>query len=511
MKKSLFYCFVLICSVNLFTSCSDDDEAPNYSAAIDGEIAGNYKGTLDVKLFGESLGDPIVQKITVSKASNTSIDLSLKNFSFMGTITIPEIKLSDCKLAKKGDAYEFVGTQSLETGGLSCVINATGIIKNSNIDINMAIKAVCDGQNQDVNVTYKGSRLSGSESSEAKITAFIVNSEYIVEDPVIDETGGTIVFKVLDAATDEDLLALAPSITISEKAVISPASGEPQNFSNGNEVTYTVIAEDGTTRSYVVSIAGRQSLMKYSFEEWQTVKGGFLNNEYYKPLPINELSTSAVGAAYLKAYKVTGLPAYQTDDAKEGASAIKLITMDTSDKTSSLVPAITSGSLFTGSFDTNLGNMLSDRLGCTKFGIPYNKQPISFRGWYKYTSGTKFLDGEGATKPEEVEEIPGKIDECSIQAILYEAVDENGEDITLTGHDINSSNYRVAVAALEDGTERSEYTYFNVRFEFLENKSYSKQKTYKLAIVCSSSKEGDIFKGAVGSTLYLDELEIVGE
>ena len=40
---------------------------------------------------------------------------------------------------------------------------------------------------------------------------------------------------------------------------------------------------------------------------------------------------------------------------------------------------------------------------------------------------------------------------------------------------------------------------------------YAETKTYKIAIVCSSSKEGDIFNGAGGSTLILDELEIIGE
>lgn len=36
-------------------------------------------------------------------------------------------------------------------------------------------------------------------------------------------------------------------------------------------------------------------------------------------------------------------------------------------------------------------------------------------------------------------------------------------------------------------------------------------KKYKMAIVCSSSKAGDSFKGAVNSTLFVDELEIIGE
>ena len=38
-----------------------------------------------------------------------------------------------------------------------------------------------------------------------------------------------------------------------------------------------------------------------------------------------------------------------------------------------------------------------------------------------------------------------------------------------------------------------------------------KRKLINLAIICSSSKEGDKFKGAVGSTLIVDELEVLGE
>lgn len=38
MKKNLFYLFALICSMSLFTACSDDDEAPDYSKVIESEI-----------------------------------------------------------------------------------------------------------------------------------------------------------------------------------------------------------------------------------------------------------------------------------------------------------------------------------------------------------------------------------------------------------------------------------------------------------------------------------------
>ena len=42
--------------------------------------------------------------------------------------------------------------------------------------------------------------------------------------------------------------SLTPVITISEKAVVSPLSGAPQDFFTANGVTYTVTAEDGKTK-----------------------------------------------------------------------------------------------------------------------------------------------------------------------------------------------------------------------------------------------------------------------
>ena len=146
----------------------------------------------------------------------------------------------------------------------------------------------------------------------------------------------------------------------------------------------------------------------------------------------------------------------------------------------------------------------TDKLNCTKFGIVYDKKPVSFKGYYKYTPGEKFIDGTDVSNIVTLDQV----DECSIQAVLYEAATS---DFTLTGHDINTSEARVAVAALSDGSAKAEWTAFDLAFEWLDGKTYDPSKTYKLAIVCSSSKEGDFFKGAGGSTLMIDELEVTGE
>lgn len=73
---------------------------------------------------------------------------------------------------------------------------------------------------------------------------------------------------------------------------------------------------------------------------------------------------------------------------------------------------------------------------------------------------------------------------------------------------VNTSELRVAVANIivED---IKEYTPFNIEFEYLQE--YDRNAKYKFAIVCSSSKDGDLFKDAGGSTLIVDEFEVICE
>ncbi|MDQ5930029.1 MAG: hypothetical protein QG594_1812, partial [Bacteroidota bacterium] len=82
-------------------------------------------------------------------------------------------------------------------------------------------------------------------SSEKDITEFKIGSDK----GDIDQPKHTILVKV-GCATD--VTKLAPDITISKGATISPKSGAVQDFTN--PVTYVVTAEDGSKQSYVVTV-----------------------------------------------------------------------------------------------------------------------------------------------------------------------------------------------------------------------------------------------------------------
>jgi hypothetical protein len=83
-------------------------------------------------------------------------------------------------------------------------------------------------------------------SDACDITAFTVNGEAWT-------ISGTDITKAFPAGTD--VIAFTPTITVSEGATVSPASGAVQDFSSAAGVIYTVTAEDGTTtKTYTAKI-----------------------------------------------------------------------------------------------------------------------------------------------------------------------------------------------------------------------------------------------------------------
>ena len=90
--------------------------------------------------------------------------------------------------------------------------------------------------------------VSASNLSSAKlITSFRFAALSI--DGQIDQNSRKITIKV---PTAQDVTQLTPTLTLSEKATVSPASGTQQNFTN--PVNYTVTAEDGSKQVYEVKV-----------------------------------------------------------------------------------------------------------------------------------------------------------------------------------------------------------------------------------------------------------------
>ena len=167
---------------------------------------------------------------------------------------------------------------------------------------------------------------------------------------------------------------------------------------------------------------------------------------------------------------------------------------------------IAAGSLFLGKFQIDY--VLTDALKSTRFGVPNSKEPVRITGWYKYQPGEKFTDMD-------MNVYPDRKDEASIYAVYYRNTDDKGESYVLDGHAVedldklldNPQVYKVARVASLPATDT--WTQWEMFFEGRDAPDdLVAAQGCNLALVFSSSKRGAQFEGAVGSTLYIDEVEV---
>lgn len=507
MKKNLFLClFAALCTMGTFTACSSDDESGVITPAA-ADVTGNYKGNLDVMVDAENLPTVENQLVSVTKAGESTVSLSISDFSFMG-ISIGDINLNECQLSGSGDKYTFTGTTKVNAAILTADVDAEGTFEGDKLTINMDIAASLGSVKQTVKVVYTGTKLTGSESSEAKILSFVFDQEVsaanavVLEQPVVDETAKTIKFAVSADATSDDLSKLMPTIEVSEKATVTPASGAVQDFSNGKTVTYTVTAENGTKVTYTASVYG--NVTSYDFENWSYDTSMYPEeNQIYMANGWASCNNAVALIKYMGAWSgitYTGeYPIRPSDDAFTGEKAALLESVDTQGGNifGQKVPKVTAASIFLGSF--NAMAAISDPMATTSFGIMYDKQPLKVTGYYKYTPGTEFYNANG-----ELQE--GVTDKCAMSAVLYEV---SSEDETLNGSNIYTSDKIVAKAVFTSDKSVDTYTPFELNLEYA--KAYDSSKKYKFAIIFSASADGASYNAAVGSKLLIDNVSVVNQ
>ena len=104
----------------------------------------------------------------------------------------------------------------------------------------------------------------------------------------------------------------------------------------------------------------------------------------------------------------------------------------------------------------------------------------------------------------------GQRDDFAIYAVLYEVT---SQEPYLDGTNSLTSSKIVLKAELENRKETDQWTSFAIDFKSVDGRKIDENKLeagkYNLAIIMSSSKDGAVFNGAVGSTLYVDEIELI--
>lgn len=256
------------------------------------------------------------------------------------------------------------------------------------------------------------------------------------------------------------LTGLTGSTTYNYRVTVDGAAGSEQSFTTAGEVAL----ENG------------------GFESW------YQKGDIYVP---NASGSSFWGTGNPGAASFIGNLTTPTSDAVSGQAA-KL-------ESKNALIKLGAGNIFTGDFSLDGTN------GILHFGQPFTTFPTALRLYYKYTSTTINRIGDEVGS---LENLRGRPDSCHI----YVALSDKSEPYEIRTRpsvrkvfDKNDANI-IAYGEFISGNSTSSYQQITIPLEYRANRT-----PRYIVIVCSASKYGDYFIGGEGSTLWLDEMELVYE
>jgi hypothetical protein len=271
------------------------------------------------------------------------------------------------------------------------------------------------------------------------------------------------------------------TFSLTTGAASVPASGSAITFNGKDEQShYVVTASDGTEVTYSVSLRDDQ-IPDNGFESWYSITGlnGASFSEPGLAVDNTAWATANMGTSTFGVYCTTPVT-------NAGNTVAKIATGQTS-----LVP-ITAGTIFNGLFDVNGAiNHPTDPKMATDFGIPFCLRPSSISFDYSYQPGSRYVQAT-LNNPSNifggftVNDIAGS-DQFTAYAVL--------EKRTAT------TTVEIARAEIVSGDVQSSMKNVTIPFTYT-----SSSKPTHIYIVFSSSKDGDKWKGAVGSTLCIDNV-----
>ncbi len=153
------------------------------------------------------------------------------------------------------------------------------------------------------------------------------------------------------------------------------------------------------------------------------------------------------------------------------------------------------GNIFTGEFLEVVG--FGARLS---WGIPFTGKPLALRGYYKYSPVTinKVKDP--------YKDLKGQMDQCQILICLTDwnsPFEINTDEKQFVDFDNDSGI--IAFAQFNTSESSSQYQKFTLPLVYRDNTRIPKY----LILAGASSRYGDYFTGGIGSTLFIDEFELV--
>ena len=310
--------------------------------------------------------------------------------------------------------------------------------------------------------------------NEATGDVFAMVSRAIINGSVTSGKTPVVEYKAQNASTWQT----ASDVTVSGTKFTATLTG----LTGSTTYNYRVTVDGAAGSEQSFTTAGEVALENGGFESW------YQEGDIYVP---NASGSSFWGTGNPGAASFIGNLTTPTSDAVSGQAA-KL-------ESKNALIKLGAGNIFTGDFSLDGTN------GILHFGQPFTTFPTALRLYYKYTSTTINRIGDEVGS---LENLRGRPDSCHI----YVALSDKSEPYEIRTRpsvrkvfDKNDANI-IAYGEFISGSSTSSYQQITIPLEYRANRT-----PRYIVIVCSASKYGDYFIGGEGSTLWLDEMELVYE
>lgn len=494
------------------------------SAGFDGATSGfdkpYYAGSTQVTVKSEKSANATIECTLANVKVTVNFDQTFKD-AFTGA----DVEIDD----KAGDAgispLDFIMNQTTQSGYFPVTdLKATVSATNKNGVTNTQVNEITDVKARDHYIlNYKvGETTGGNVTVEVdpatKTYTFDIEFPLVVPDQptlavssanawaklvylegtmngnnVVEVDPTKVAFQYREKkadATDEDWIKVASTnengtykATITQ---LTPATAYESRLVYGEENTFTSEVKEFTTEIATLLPNG-------DFENWCTISSTVY--PYGDNDDVHFWDTSNKGANTASTENPTDKV---TTPIVSGTYAAKL-------ESKKVIIAFAAASLYTGSF----GRVNGLSSATINFGQSFTSRPIALHGYYQYTPQN--INMGGNKLPENATVSNGEPDQCAIYIALATKsyTIDNGDSDTFIQYE--SDENIIAYGTIEDDNvtfgkdEVNGYTEFTIPLKY---KSLTKKPTH-IIVVCSSSKYGDYMAGGVGSTLYVDDFELV--
>jgi len=291
-------------------------------------------------------------------------------------------------------------------------------------------------------------------------------------------------------------------IEISEGAKISPDPSTVHNYTSPQY--FEINSEDGEwTKVWEVNtrVVSEDFPTYYNFNNWynpansayliptEIVKSGDKEENLFVWATTNSSMSIVLAWMYGPALNYSHFGVCPTEKSVDGL-ALKLETLDIHMITAQM-PYV-SGTTYIGEFD---GVSADPNMG-THFGTPFNKKPLRLKGMYNY-------------QPQMIASTQ-KMDAATIKAVLFRVTEESNY---LNGYEILDMKGPRILGYAEFNPDKATNGYESFDLEFTYNQEPDPEEMadweYAMTVYFTSSKEGYQFVGAGGTTLLIDNVELI--